>query len=473
MFDRLSTAIYRGLSSYDRARFSGQLSLWWISLILIYTPFEDFWVNLLPIPEALKTGIRFIPELIIYLIFWGVISDSLRRGKPWKSTPIDILVIAFFLSSLISIVLNHASLLASLANLRSIWRYLAIYYILVNSVITKSQINYLLNILKTITLIQAAIASIQLLIPGQIKFAMAAGNCEKALIKNASCGTFVDSANLSSFLILGIVITITTAYLNCDYLIPHLPDFLRICLLYLGLFASKKRAALLIALLLLILIFVYLKRQYKAGLVAWFISALAITIVFIYPLLNLNLDIGQREIGEEVPDITSYFFTIFSAEYWDHTLSASRGWIASQVCQISLESSSWFGFGPEREAVITNMGKWMTSGEVTKLERDIGVFDDPYWFGIMGYFGVVGLLIYWFILLRLYVVSRNLMKITAVSEYKSLAIIFCTIVIVAFVYSFVERIFKARDFSIYFWLLAGLVVNTYNLYVAEFEKQNK
>jgi hypothetical protein len=91
----------------------------------------------------------------------------------------------------------------------------------------------------------------------------------------------------------------------------------------------------------------------------------------------------------------------------------------------------------------------------------------------MGYFGVVGLLIYWFILLRLYVVSRNLMKITAVSEYKSLAIIFCTIVIVAFVYSFVERIFKARDFSIYFWLLAGLVVNTYNLYVAEFEKQNK
>jgi hypothetical protein len=473
MFDRLSTSIYRGLTSYDRARFSRQLHLWWLSLIAIYTPFEEFWVSLLPVPEAVKTGIRFIPELIIYLLFIQMVYSSLIRGKPWKSTPIDVLIIAFFASSLISLVLNQASLFGSLANLRSIWRYLAVYYLLVNTVITKSQITQFLNIFKTLALIQAAFASVQLLIPAETKVAMAGGNCEKAIFKNASCGTFVDSANLSAFLILGIIITVTVTYAKCSYLIPPLGEFFQILLLYLGLFASKKRAGLIIGLLIVVLIFTYFKRKRKAAKIAWIISALAIAIVFIYPLLTINLDIGQREIGDEVPDITSYFFTIFSPEYWDHTLSASRGWVMSQVCQNTLESGSWFGFGPNTESVINNMGKWMTSGDVIKLERDIEVFDDPYWFAIIGYFGIVGLSIYWWILLRLYIVSKNLMKITTVNEYKNLAIIFCTLVILAFVYSFSERILKTRDFGFYFWLLAGLVVNIYNVYLAEFEKRSK
>jgi hypothetical protein len=473
MFDRLSTTIHRGLTSYDRARLSGQVSLWWLSLIAIYTPFEEFWVSLLPIPEAAKTGIRFIPELIIYLLFMQMVYSSLIRGKPWKSTPIDVLIIAFFVSSLISIVLNHASIFGSLANLRSIWRYLAVYYLVVNSVITKSQITYFLNIVKTLALVQAAISIFQLPIPAETKVAMAGGNCEKAIFKNASCGTFVDSANLSVFLILGIIITITVTYATCPSLIPPLGDLFQILLLYLGLFASKKRAGLIIGLLIVVLIFTYFKRKKKAAKIAWFLSALAIAIIFIYPLLTINLDIGQREIGDEVPDITSYFFTIFSPEYWDHTLSASRGWVISQVCQNTLESGSWFGFGPNTEAVIDSMGKWMTSGEVIKLERDIEVFDDPYWFAIIGYFGIVGLSIYWWILLRLYIVSKNLMQMTTVTEYKNLAIIFCTLVILAFIYSFSERILKTRDFGFYFWLLAGLMVNIYNAYLAEFEKRSK
>jgi hypothetical protein len=465
MFYRLSELIHQGFASYHQARRNGQMIFWWISLIAIYTPFEDFIAAWLPVPEAVQTGVRFIPELIFYLILIRVLCDRWLTGKRIETSPIDPLILAFFLAAIISIILNQSAIGASIANLRSIWRYLAVYYTIINITITKEQIGRFLNLLKVIGLIQAAIASIQLFLPSSFKMAMAAGNCEKAATKNASCGTFLDSANLSGFLLLVITVTVSLIYVNCEHIIPPLHDVFTMGVFYFGLFASKKRAALLMSFLLIILVFVSYKRVRNTGFFVWFVAALGISIVFIYPLISLDLDIGQREVGEEVPDITSYFFTIFSPEYWDHTLSASRGWVVNKVCQTIVESSSWFGFGPDSESVIRGMGQLMTSEDVAKLERDIDVFDDPYWFAILGYFGFIGLSIYWLILFRLYQVGNKLLKIASTPEYKVLLTSFCTIVVIAFFYSFVERIFKTRDFSLYFWILAGLVVNVYNTYL--------
>lgn len=467
MLYRLSKVIHQGFDSYYFARKNGQIHLWLISLIAIYTPFEDFIVAWSPLPGGVQTGIRFIPELIIYLIFLQVISHRLVTGKGLKNGAIDLLVMAFMLATAISMMLNKSGIFPSLANLRSIWRYLALYYTLINIPIAKEQIRNLLKIIRIVGFIQAAIASLQLFLPGSVKIAMAAGNCEKGAIKKASCGTFLDSANLSGFLLLVIGTVVSTVFVNCHYLIPPLNETISLGIFYFGMFASKKRAALLMSLILIVLVFSFLKRRRNTILVLWGISAIAIAVVFIYPLLSLDLDIGQREIGEEVPNITSYFLSVLSPEYWEHTLSASRGWVVTTVMQTMWESSSWFGFGPDHEVLISNMGQYLTSDEVKKLVRDMEVFDDPYWFAILGYFGVVGLSLYWFILFRLYQVSRKLLAITKVKEYRVLAMSFCSIIVVAFFYCFVERVFKLRHFSFYFWLLAGLVVNVYNSQVRE------
>ena len=467
MLYRLSAVINRGFNSYYEARKSGQIHLWLISLIAIYTPFEDLLVAWLPLPGAVQTGIRFIPELTIYLIFLQVVGKRLIMGKGWRSSIIDPLFFAFAIATVISIILNHSRLFPSLANLRSIWRYLALYYALINIPIGQHQVVQLLKIIRLVGFIQAAIASIQFFLPGSVKIAFAAGNCEKGAIKKASCGTFLDSANLSGFLLLVIGVVVSIVYANCHYLVPPLRDIFSLGIFYFGMFASKKRAALLMSLLLIVITFAFLKRFRNTRILLWVISAVAIAVIFIYPLLSLDLDIGQREIGEEVPNITSYFLSVFSPEYWEHTLSASRGWVVAKVCQTLWESSSWFGFGPDHETLINNMGQFLTSDEVKKLVRDADVFDDPYWFAFMGYFGVIGLGINWFILLRLFQVGRELLRITNIKEYRVLAISFCSIIIVAFFYSFIERVFKLRHFSFYFWLLAGLVVNVYQTQVRD------
>lgn len=461
MLYRLSAIINRGYSSYYQARVSGQIQLWLISAIAIYTPFEDLVVVWLPVPGAVQTGIRFIPELTIYLMFLQILWTRRFDRKNWRSSAIDPLVLAFAIATAISIFLNHSRLFPSLANLRSIWRYLALYYVLINLTIAKEWVVQLLKIIKIAGLIQAAIASIQFFLPGSVKIAFAAGNCEKGAIKKASCGTFLDSANLSGFLLLAIAVVVSIIYANCHYLIPPLKEVFSLGIYYFGMFASKKRAALLMSLLLIVFVFGFLKRFRNIRILLWAISAAAIAVIFIYPLLTLELDIGQREIGESVPNLASYFLSILAPEYWEHTLSASRGWVATTICQTLWESSSWFGFGPDHETLISNMGQFLTSEEVKKLVRDMEVFDDPYWFAFMGYFGIVGLLINWLMLLRLFQVGRAIIDRTTVREYRILAISFCSLIVVAFFYSFVERVFKLRHFSFYFWLLAGLVVNVY------------
>ena len=473
MLYRLTAIIDRGYSSYYRARSSGQIHLWLISAIAIYTPFEDLLTAWLPVPGAVQTGIRFIPELTIYLMFIQVLGDRFIHRKGWRISAIDPLILAFAIATAISIFLNHSRLFPSLANLRSIWRYLALYYILVNLTIAKEQVVQLLKIIRISGFIQAAIASIQFFLPGSLKIAFAAGNCEKGAIKKASCGTFLDSANLSGFLLLAIAVVVSIIYANCHYLVPPIRDVFRLGIYYFGMFASKKRAALLMSLLLIVLTLSFLKRLRNIRILLWVIAAVAIAVTFIYPLLSLELDIGQREIGEDVPNITSYFLSILSPEYWEHTLSASRGWVVTTVCQTLWESSSWFGFGPDQETLITNMGQFLTSDEVKKLVRDMEVFDDPYWFAFMGYFGVIGLALNWFILLRLFQVGREIIRKTTIKEYQILAISFCSLIIVAFCYSFVERVFKLRHFSFYFWLLAGLVVNVYQNQIESEETGNR
>ncbi len=471
MLYRLSAVIHQGINSYYFARRSGQIHLWLISLIAIYTPFEDLIVAWLPLPGVAQTGIRFIPELTIYLIFVQVIGQRIISGKGLQKSAIDLLLLAFMVATVISIALNKSEIFPSLANIRSIWRYLAIYYTLINLPITKDQIVQLLRIIRVVGFIQAAIASLQFFLPGSVKIALAAGHCEKGAIKKASCGTFLDSANLSGFMLLVIGVVVSIIYANCHYLIPPLKDTFSLGIFYFGMFASKKRAALLMSLILIVLVFAFLKRFRNTGVLVWVISALAIAVIFIYPLLSLDLDIGQREIGEEVPNITSYFLSVFSPEYWEHTLSASRGWVVTKVCQTIWESSSWFGFGPDQVTLINNMGQFLTSDEVKKLVRDAEVFDDPYWFAFLGYFGVIGLGINWFILWKLYHLSKDLLRITQVKEYQILAISFCSIIIVAFFYSFVERVFRLRHFSFYFWLLAGMVGNVYYSQVEEMSNE--
>ncbi|MGG6270693.1 hypothetical protein ACQ4M3_39235 [Leptolyngbya sp. AN03gr2] len=445
--------------SYQTASRTGQLPLWLISAIAFYIPLEDFIVAWLPVPSAVRTGIRFIPEIIIYITLARTLYYRVATGRALRKTPIDILVVGFFVASAISVVINQASIFGSITELRFNWRYLAIYYTLANIDISTQQLGAILRNLKVIGLIQAGLATIQIAIPSRIKIAIAAGNCDKADLKGASCGTFFDSALLSGFLLIIIAVHSAQMWTVSDTLIPTLKDAVSLLILYLGVFASKKRIALLVAALIPIVVLYFLGKRRSVAKLIWVIAVVAVPVVFILPTITSG-NVSQAEEGTSRLDLTSYFGAIFSEEYWQHNLSASRGWFVVNISNAIVSSGRWFGFGPEPNAVIQGMKAILThSDDIAKLERDIDAFEDPYWFAVMAYFGIVGVILYWLILFRLYRASRWLIRVASSRAERSLGVMFCTITSVSFFYSFSERLFKLRPFSFYFWLLAGLMIS--------------
>lgn len=134
--------------------------IFWMTL---YLPFEEFFLRWLPSPIAVI--LRFVPELILYGLAIKVCGAKIWHHQPLKKTPIDFLVVAFFVATAISIIINDASIKGSLVNLRTIWRYLSVFYITVNIDISIGELKRLLNGFRLVMLGQAIIGSVQYFLP--------------------------------------------------------------------------------------------------------------------------------------------------------------------------------------------------------------------------------------------------------------------------------------------------------------------
>ncbi|MGF1481081.1 MAG: hypothetical protein ACFB4I_16620 [Cyanophyceae cyanobacterium] len=452
------------ISSYRRARREGQLAFWIISAIAFYTPFEDWIAAWLPVPGPVRTLVRFVPEILLYSILGQICSQRILEGRGLRKTPIDIPVFAIFVSAFFSILSSGASLPGSIANLRTNWRYLAIYYSLVNLDFSNLQLKNLLKNLKIVLIIQGVVASLQFFLPNSFNVQFAAGNCSKADSKGASCGTFLDSAVLSGFLIVAAIVILTSLYVSSSELIPSLKALASVVTIYFGVFASKKRAALFVALVIPLLVLLFLRRRRNLMIALWWSAAIAIVFFFVLSSIQISPVFGgyANAEGGDPSDLVSYFGTIFTKEYWNQTLASSRGWAIVVTINALIKSGRWwFGFGPELGSVQRGIEIFLNPDDQAQLQRNLYVFDDPYWFAITAYFGIVGLLLYWVVLWQLHRASRQVVRAASSEEEKASGAILQSLTVIAFLYSFVERLFRIRPFSFYFWLFAGLAINYY------------
>ena len=476
MSSRTKEFINRFFHWYARIKQQGLLPFWIVFVISIYTPFEDFLLKWVPGPQAIGAILRFIPEIVLYALLAYIFLQKLYRRENLRKTPIDILVGAFFLCSLISIIVNQANWFDSLLNLRTSWRYLSIYYIIVNIDFSLVEITLVLKSLRIIGLIQTGLASIQYFLPYHISAFFAPPELELGGYERESqsatgtgkvgstFGTFDSSAIISTFAIIILIIFWHKVYWETNTIIPPVKHWWEAFILYFATFASKKRIALLLSLLIPVVILWTQKKKVRAGLVLWFYAFFAFIIAFIVLSINVNTSFKSLSAREEAIDIVPYLLQTFSPEFLTNPQENSRMWVATTVVSCIFRSGAWFGFGPNLEDTKQGMLEWMTNGQDRAYLIGFEPFNDIYWFAIMAYVGIVGLLLHLFIIYRLYQASRWLIKVAVSPEYKSLAIIFSTLTLFTFLYAFVERVFKLRVFSIYYWLLAGLTINTYNLH---------
>lgn len=457
--------------------------IFWIAL---YTPFEEFFLRWLPTPAAV--ALRFVPELILYALLFRVCGLKLLRGQPLKRTPIDWVVLAFFVATAISMVINDSSIKGSLVNMRTIWRYLSVFYVVVNIEISRPDLKRLLSGLRVVMIAQGILGSIQYFLPDSFNRAFFApkgfsiGNyqggsnaAETGGVKvGSTSGTFSDPAILSAFMIIALALFFGTAYVGGGTLLPSLKDWGGIGTLMFAIFATKKRAALALALLIPPLIIYVYGRSKRLANMGWFYGVVALVgVIAILAVGVASSSMSGVDEREQSVSLSDYFLQVFTPDYWENSNETARGWFMSTILHAVLSTRSWFGFGPDAWHTFQAIEDTMTKGDdMDKLWRDAGVFDDGFWFAFIAYFGFVGTAIYVFMLKRLYDAGKWLARVSTEPEYRTLGSTFATLIIITILYTFVERIFRLRAFSFYFWLLAGLVVNACHLKMAAI-KQNR
>ncbi|MGD1864284.1 MAG: hypothetical protein ACFB0D_06990 [Phormidesmis sp.] len=475
MIPKPSEAIHSVVDWYRATLAAGDIPFWIVFAIAIYTPFEEFLIKWMP--SAIGSLIRFFPEVVLYGLMIQVLGTRFFKTRNLKATPIDLLLMLFFLSTLISMLINGSRLAPSLINMRALCRYLSVFYIVVNINISNGQLKAIVNGIKIAGLVEAGIASVQYFLPDGIVAKIFAprelkiggfervSQAESGEIKIGSVfGTFASPAVLSAFLLLTLVICLVGFFMTPDIFAAKLRALPSMGMILFGLFASKKRASWLIAILLPLVVLYFRRRSKGLAKTIWLYVLLLLILLGVTSFLGSSFDTSFAgvEARERSIDVGSYILQLFSPSYWQRSSENARGWVVITIVSTLFKSGSWFGFGPDIENVRNIIYDMLVDGSDRYKILELDPLEDTYWFALMAYFGVIGLGLYIAMIWRLFRAGRWLSKFSPNPEYRRLGTMFCTIVVVTVLYAFVERIFKFRAFSFYFWMFSGLVVNAYN-----------
>ncbi|MEM7591699.1 MAG: hypothetical protein AAF383_09315 [Cyanobacteria bacterium P01_A01_bin.83] len=459
---------------YENSKQRQQLSFWIIYGLAIYLPFEEFFVKLLPLHGSILFFFKITTgELIIYALFIKLIYDSVSGKKTFKTTPIDLLLIAFIIVSFISISINQAPIAGSLVNLRPLLRYVAVYYLIVNSKISKQQLNLLFKSLKTICLIQSVLATVQYFSPRSITklfvprgSGVSFGGHERYMTGTkvgAAVGTIGRPAAFTSFIFVAFSIFLVKTFKTGKSYYFTRNGLLWTLVIFFGIFATLKRASLIIILLIPVVLLLHLGKKKKALVISWLYTMFALGLALV--LLSINLEqisFSGTDARKESIDPSVYLVQIFTPDYYEQASENSRGWMIQTVSRSVLGSDKiWFGISPNQNVVRNTLIKLNSSSTLAQKRFEVTeTFEDVYWVAMLAYYGVTGLGIYLLIILRLYLAARWLICHAEDSEYQSLGAIFCTLILVSFIYAWIEKIWEIQTFTFYFWLLAGLVINS-------------
>ncbi len=482
MVAKPSQIFWRILEWYQIARLKGEISFWIIYAIAIYLPFEEFVLRWTPAPSIGILFLRFLHEFVLYYLCAKVFYKRIIRRERIIKSSIELALICFVFWALILLIVHQASIFSGVNNLRTLLRYISVYYIIIDLELSKKQVSLLLKTILILGLIQGYLVSVQyfapagfnnLFVPQNINLEVGGAAIQKSsevssgnLKTGAVNGTLANTANTSAFLLIGFIILVVVTLQNTNTVSLVSPKILNFFVMYFAFFATYKRIALLFGLIIPIIVLFLYRQKLWASKVIWFYLLGGFTLIFgSLFFLNVDTSIDGWAIrqGESI-DLLGYFGQLFSAEYWE---KGTRQWILKTIFQGTIITGNWFGLSPAPNDAVQNLIEILPSKESIILERKFW-FEDVYWAAMLLYYGIPGVALFGYIFQRLYKTSQYLIDYCLEMQTRVLGIGFCTFTIITFFYGFVERIFEIKCFSFYLWLLAGLVVNVYSRYMREF-----
>ena len=423
-----------------------------------YFAFEEFVLKFLPVSDAVYSYFRFLGEIFIYVAFGKLVLNKLYKGIPFVKTPIDFPIIGFYLVVFLSMVINRSPLMGSLYNIRPLARYIVLFYLIVNSPLSKQRIDTLIKIILCIGVVQIGIGMIQwfggptiydLFLPRESTLEVAGFTKEYRLLEigreiGSIYGTLGDTVIYGVFMIVILVVFLSRVK-RLEYL-----NLLAIGVLLMFIARSYSRAATFSALLACVVWFFFQygwKKTLRLSLAVLLVFGILLAIVNPFELEYINP--RKARVGL-VGNVTG----VFSGSYVKVAQKQRLGAILGNVPTV-LANKPILGYGADQNTTIDRLNKSKRSFLFKVLSKK--GFKDVYWVSILCFYGVLGLGLFAFIFYRLFIASLRLYKRATNRITKEMALVMLCLVVVTVFLLFFNRTLEFRGYGFYFWMCAGIL----------------
>lgn len=437
-----------------------------IGIVIVVFVFEEALYGRLALGTAPYLIAKTSSEALLYLVLVLVVLQRMLRGDllKYRPTTFDVCVAAFLVLAAVSTRMNSGSLFQGLLNVRTMLRYLSIYYIIVlwGWVPTDQQILRFVKLLVSIAIVQVVFIVLQHVAgdafrdhyfsPPQVEVEVSGmskiiGTSETKL--GSGYGTMGKTA-LAAFFLHLVAVTAAAVALS-GRTTKNAGWWFAYIIMLMGIYFTYKRAALLLTAASPFLVAWIMGRKKFAlrYLFIWLVAAPALVLL----LYMIQPSDYVKEKKEEISPAES-ISQLLSDDYWAIAATKTRGWMIMEVGRQALVSFKPVGYGADEEhakGVLAAKG-----GEFSKLVG-WGAFDDVYIIAGLVYYGPVGVGLLLLAFHDVYRRGRHL----AHAEHPGFRIAGASIAALLFVVLlsvFISRVLEFRAFAFSLWVLAGITV---------------
>lgn len=441
---------------------------WVICILLLGFALEEAMLGRVALSTTQYVVAKAVAEIFLYGILLLVLLARLAQGNlhRYRPTLFDYCLLLFVIAAAVSTVANKGSILQGALNVRTMLRYVSVYYIIVLSGwrLSERHLRVLVRLIVALAIFQSILAVAQHFLgdefrdayfsPPEISVGLSGIRTafEASAVKfGVGYGTFGRPAALAFFLLLAAVLALAMGAKAPKG--QRLRWVLGFGVMLVGIYFTYKRGVLILALVSpLVLAFVMGDRRL---LIRYSLLGAIVIPGFLAWLLMVRPATYVKEKDAEVTPAES-MAQLLSEEYWSRSGSQSRGWFIREVGRQAISSLKPLGYGADVERAQQLLAS--RGGAFAKLV-EWKAFEDVYAVAALIFYGPIGVLL--LISMFLFVYLQGVQVLRAADRTSSaVASSVCVLIILMIAGLFLERILEFRVFAFAFWLLAGILMVT-------------
>lgn len=437
---------------------------YWIVLFLTaFMPFESLILKFLPISGQLYLIAQLVSEALIYVTFLCVMLKKLLQKQPFRRTPIDGPLLLFIGVAVLSTVLNQSPVVNSLLQLRTLLRYTFLFYLVINLNLSTPQAKRLISVLITIGIVQLVLGGLQLTVGGPINQLLLPRQVEADIAGQTRNFILVSRGREIGSIYGSLGDTVYFGYFMLFFLAIYLAgmktitliDLIVIGAIFWAVNYSFSRAAV-FGFLFVIVIFFRSKFGLNRSILVTLtlLPTLVLAILFILSTASNSTFINPVQEEQGIFDNISGIFTqryieIAQKQRLGHLLGTAPTIIANKPL---------LGYGPDEETTINQINQSDPNYLLTPLTgRTANTFEDVFWVALLGYYGVLGVSIWVYLLYKLYREAWKIYRKTTDIVHRQISLSVVYSVALAPILLFFNQTLEFRIYGFYFWLFPAVM----------------